>query len=117
MHVCAMMDEVDAAHGIVPRYPGVTSALGCVMADMRHDGVQTLNAALEALDIDDLLARIDGLAAACQERLDSAGVAFEGIRESIELDMLYVGQSHTVRVEIARDALTCLLYTSPSPRD
>jgi len=70
-----MMDEVDAAHGIVPRYPGVTSALGCVMADMRHDGVQTLNAALEALDIDDLLARIDGLAAACQERLDSAGVA------------------------------------------
>jgi len=106
LHVCAMMDEVDAAHGIVPRYPGVTSALGCVMADMRHDGVQTLNAALEALDIDDLLARIDGLAAACQERLDSAGVAFEGIRESIELDMLYVGQSHTVRVEIARDALT-----------
>lgn len=106
LHVCAMMDEVDAAHGIVPRYPGVTSALGCVMADMRHDGVQTLNSALEVLDVDDLLARIDGLAAACQERLDSAGVAFEGIRESIELDMLYVGQSHTVRVEIARDALT-----------
>jgi N-methylhydantoinase A len=96
---------VDAARGIVPRYPGVTSALGCVMADMRHDGVQTLNVALAALDADDLLARIDGLALACQERLDSAGVGFQGIRESIELDMLYVGQSHTVRVEVGRDEL------------
>ncbi|WP_417224218.1 hydantoinase/oxoprolinase family protein [Achromobacter spanius] len=105
LHVCAMMNEVDAAHGIVPRYPGVTSALGCVMADMRHDGVQTLNTALDALDAADLLARIDGLALACQERLDSAGVAFEGIRESIELDMLYVGQSHTVRVELTRAEL------------
>ncbi|MNI55838.1 Acetone carboxylase beta subunit [compost metagenome] len=89
----------------MPRYPGVTSALGCVMADMRHDGVQTLNTALDALDAADLLARIDGLAQACQERLDSAGVAFEGIRESIELDMLYVGQSHTVRVELSRAEL------------
>ncbi|KGD92479.1 hydantoin utilization protein A [Achromobacter sp. RTa] len=105
LHVCAMMNEVDAARGIVPRYPGVTSALGCVMADMRHDGVQTLNVALESLDAGDLLARIDSLARACQERLDSAGVAFEGIRESIELDMLYVGQSHTVRVEIGRGEL------------
>jgi N-methylhydantoinase A len=105
LHVCAMMNEVDAARGIVPRYPGVTSALGCVMADMRHDGVQTLNVALDALDAGDLLARIDSLALACQERLDSAGVAFEGIRESIELDMLYVGQSHTVRVEVGRGEL------------
>ncbi|MFM8822478.1 MAG: hydantoinase/oxoprolinase family protein, partial [Limnohabitans sp.] len=39
LHVCAMMREVGVATGIVPRYPGVTSALGCVMADMRHDAV------------------------------------------------------------------------------
>ena len=105
LHVCAMMNEVGSEYGIVPRFPGVTSALGCVMADMRHDGVQTLNVALAALDADDLRARIDDLAQACQARLDSAGVAFEGVHESIELDMLYVGQSHTVRVEIDRPAL------------
>ncbi|MGA0583111.1 MAG: hydantoinase/oxoprolinase family protein [Castellaniella sp.] len=105
LHVCAMMSEVGAAHGIVPRFPGVTSALGCVMADMRHDGVQTLNVSLDALDVEDLLARIDALGQACQARLDSARVAFEGVHESIELDMLYVGQSHTVRVEVARAEL------------
>ena len=72
---------------------------------MRHDAVQTLNRGLAELDIDDLRARVASMAEACQQRLDSAGVAFEAMRESIELDMLYVGQSHTVRVEVQRDAL------------
>ncbi|WP_281718005.1 hydantoinase/oxoprolinase family protein [Pandoraea apista] len=105
LHVCAMMREVGTTTGIVPRYPGVTSALGCVMADMRHDSVQTLNQPLAALDVEDLLARVEALAESCQTRLDSAGVRFESVREAIELDMLYVGQSHTVRVPVLRDAL------------
>ncbi|AVF41471.1 hydantoin utilization protein A [Pandoraea apista] len=105
LHVCAMMREVGTTTGIVPRYPGVTSALGCVMADMRHDSVQTLNQPLAALDVEDLVARVEALAQACQIRLDSAGVRFEAVREVIELDMLYVGQSHTVRVPVSRDAL------------
>ncbi|MFK0377875.1 hydantoinase/oxoprolinase family protein [Pandoraea sp. NPDC090278] len=105
LHVCAMMREVGTTTGIVPRYPGVTSALGCVIADMRHDSVQTLNQPLAALDTDDLAERVDGLAQACQARLDSAGVRFESVREIIELDMLYVGQSHTVRVPVARERL------------
>lgn len=105
LHVCAMMREVGCTRGLIPRFPGVTSALGCVMADMRHDGVQTLNVTLDGLNIDELVARIDALAEACQARLDSAGVAFEGVRESIELDMLYAGQSHTVTVEVSREAL------------
>lgn len=105
LHVCAMMREVGTTTGIVPRYPGVTSALGCVIADMRHDSVQTLNQPLAALDTADLVARVEALAEACQARLDSAGVRFEGVRELVELDMLYVGQSHTVRVPVTREQL------------
>lgn len=105
LHVCAMMREVGTTTGIVPRYPGVTSALGCVIADMRHDSVQTLNQPLAALDTADLVARVEALAEACQARLDSAGVRFDGVREIVELDMLYVGQSHTVRVPVTREQL------------
>lgn len=105
LHVCAMMREVGTTTGIVPRFPGVTSAIGCVIADMRHDAVQTLNRGLAELDVDDLRARVSGMADTCQQRLDSAGVAFEAVRENVELDMLYVGQSHTVRVEVQRNAL------------
>lgn len=100
LHVCAMMREVGVTTGIVPRYPGVTSALGCVMADMRHDAVQTLNKGLAELDIDDLRQRITTVAQACQQRLDSAGVRFSQVQEVIALDMLYAGQTHTVQVPL-----------------
>ena len=98
LHVCAMMREVGVATGNVPRYPGVTSALGCVIADMRHDAVQTLNRPLAELDVDDLRTRIATLSAACQHRLDSSGVRFDAVREVIAFDMLYAGQTHTLPV-------------------
>lgn len=105
LHVCAMMREVGVGTGIVPRYPGVTSALGCVMADMRHDAVQTLNKTLAELDVADLRERVAALAASCQARLDSAGVKFVQVQEIIALDMLYAGQTHTVQVPVQSEAL------------
>ena len=106
LHVCAMMREVGVATGIVPRYPGVTSALGCVMADMRHDAVQTLNQALSDVNFKDVVTRIDKLAEACQTRLDSAGVRFVAVDESIALDMLFTGQTHTLQVNVQRAQLS-----------
>ena len=100
LHVCAMMREVGVTTGIVPRYPGVTSALGCVMADMRHDAVQTLNKSLLDLDLVQLQSRLADLAQACQKRLDSAGVRFERVHEVVNLDMLYMGQTHTLQVPL-----------------
>jgi len=105
LHVCAMMREVGVRTGIVPRYPGVTSALGCVMADMRHDAVQTLNLSLPEVDWAALRARVESLAQACQARLDSAGVRFEGVHDLISLDMLYMGQTHTLQVAVTREQL------------
>ena len=105
LHVCAMMREVGVSTGIVPRYPGVTSALGCVMADMRHDAVQTLNVSLPEVDWAALQERVACLAQACQARLDSAGVRFEGVHDIISLDMLYMGQTHTLQVTVTRDEL------------
>ena len=106
LHVCAMMREVGVTTGIVPRYPGVTSALGCVMADMRHDAVQTINKSLADLDLKHLTSLLAGLADACQKRLDSAGVRFESIQEVVALDMLYMGQTHTLQVTLDTQEIT-----------
>ncbi len=105
LHVCAMMREVGVTTGIVPRYPGVTSALGCVMADMRHDAVQTLNQGLADVNFDRLRKLRADFEASCRARLDSAGVRFEAVREEISLDMLYQGQTHTVNVQLSADKL------------
>jgi N-methylhydantoinase A len=105
LHVCAMMREVGVTTGIVPRYPGVTSALGCVIADLRHDAVQTLNQGLATMDFAQLRELRQQLRQRCQTRLDSAGVRLDHIREELALDMLYQGQTHTVAVPIAADGL------------
>lgn len=101
LHAGALIKEVGLAGALVPRFPGVTSALGCVIADMRHDFVRTVNGLLDTVDI----AFLDGEAAAFrnegQALLDRAGVAFEGRETLVELDMSYLGQTHTVAVPLA----------------
>ena len=112
LHVCAMMREVGVTTGIVPRYPGVTSALGCVMADMRHDAVQTLNQSLHQLDVAQLKQHVQEMAQACRQRLDSAGVPFESVQEVVALDMLYMGQTHTLQVTLPPGDITRELIQS-----
>jgi N-methylhydantoinase A len=48
---------------------------------------------------------VDALATACQVRLDSAGVKFVRVDEVISFDMLYMGQTHTLQVNVLRDQL------------
>ena len=106
LHACAMMSEVGVTTGIVPRYPGVTSALGCVIADMRHDAVQTINRSVTDLDFDALREQVSELRVTCQARLDTAGVMFDRVSEVLSFDMLYQGQTHTIGVEVAVEDLS-----------
>jgi N-methylhydantoinase A len=100
LHAGALLREVGLARALIPRFPGVTSALGCVIADMRHDRVHTLNLLLDALDPAALRAEMDAAAESLAALLDRAGVAFTGRRVVHELDMSYVGQTHTVAVPL-----------------
>jgi len=103
LHTGALIKEVGLSKALVPRYPGVTSALGCVIADMRFDRVHTLNVMLDAVDTADLAEEMIATAMAGEERLKESNVAFKGIEHVFELDMLYVGQTHTVAVKLPVD--------------
>ncbi|MBM3573575.1 MAG: hydantoinase/oxoprolinase family protein, partial [Alphaproteobacteria bacterium] len=100
LHAGALLKEVGLAKALVPRFPGVTSALGCVIADMRHDFVRTVNRLLDDLDPAALERDMIQTAQAGLELLDRAGVDFGGRDIVWELDMSYVGQTHTVSVPL-----------------
>lgn len=100
LHAGALIREVGLARALVPRYAGVTSALGCVIADMRHDRVRTLNRMLAAIEPEALRAEMDAAVADLSTLLDRAGVAFTGRSVTHELDMSYLGQTHTVAVRL-----------------
>ena len=100
LHAGALLREVGLKAALVPRYPGVTSALGCVIADIRHDQVQTVNLSLDGLDAAALDARMVAEATTALEIVQSAGLQVDRIDVIFELDMHYVGQTHTVSVNL-----------------
>jgi N-methylhydantoinase A len=100
LHVSALIKDVGLKAALVPRYPGVTSALGCVIADIRHDQVQTVNLFLDGLDITALTRRMLSEAAHAQAVVNDARLAMERVETVFELDMHYVGQTHTIRATL-----------------
>lgn len=104
LHVCAMMREVGMYTGLIPRFPGITSALGCVIADVRMDQVRTINRLLTDLDPDTFAADVARSVQDLTEQTRRTGVPLAGIRVEVELDMLYAGQTHTLAVPLPTDA-------------
>ena len=100
LHTGAMIKEVGIGRAIVPRYPGVTSAMGCVIADMRQDFVQTINTLTATLDLSALQATMQDHVDAGMASLAKAQSRFESKDITFELDMAYVGQTHTVSVPL-----------------
>ena len=100
LHAGAILADVGLARAIVPRFPGVTSAMGCVIADMRQDFVQTLNVMADQVDEDALRQVMQTHVDQGLAMLDAAKSTFERRDTVFELDMAYVGQTHTVSVPL-----------------
>ena len=101
LHIGALIGEVGLAKALVPRFPGVTSALGCLMADMQHDHVQTLNAALDDVDLKTIKGAIQDASARGESVLKESGAPLDDIALRVALDMLYAGQTHSVSVPVS----------------
>ncbi len=100
LHATALARELGIPRVLVPPRPGVTNALGCLVADARHDFVRTLNRPLVGLDMDELRAvaleqRADGRAALARET-----TPIEGETLLIAADMQFRGQTHLIRVAL-----------------
>jgi len=100
LHVGALIRQIGLKCALVPRFPGITSALGCVLADLRHDMVQTVNLMLEGLDAAALERRMRDAGLQAAAVVAAAGIAVERIDIQYELDMHYLGQTHTVPVPL-----------------
>jgi N-methylhydantoinase A len=100
LHVSALVRQIGLKGALVPRFPGITSALGCVLADLRHDVVQTLNLMLDGLDGSALDRRMRAAGQDASAVVAGARIAVERTDLLFELDMHYLGQTHTVQVPL-----------------
>ena len=101
LHVCAMIRDVGLSRALVPPLPGINSALGCAIADLRHDRVLTLNLLLDKLDVEKLNAIIEIERAGALAVVREAGIAESLCETLVEFDMQFVGQTHAISVPMA----------------
>ncbi|HEX7439116.1 MAG TPA: hydantoinase/oxoprolinase family protein, partial [Caldimonas sp.] len=83
-----------------------TNALGCVVADLRHDFVATVNQPLEALAEARISAVFQAQVAAGRERIARERVAVERIVTVHRADMQFQGQSHILPVAVPDAGIT-----------
>ena len=106
LHAVALARELAIPKVLIPARPGLTNALGCVVADLRHDFVATVNQPLEALAEgrvgEVFTAQVEnGRALVAREN-----VAVERVETLHRADMQFQGQSHILPVAIASTAVT-----------
>jgi N-methylhydantoinase A len=106
LHAVALARELAIPKVLIPARPGLTNALGCVVADLRHDFVATVNQPLEALDD----ARVADVFAAQiangQALIERENVSVERILTLHRADMQFQGQSHILPVAIDSPSVT-----------
>ncbi len=103
MHGAALIREVGIKTMLVPPYPGVLCAMGCVMADIRYDLSQTVEQRLDRTDIATIHSILRRQRGEGEAQLRSSAAPYSGTRVEHFADMAYLGQIHSLRVPIERE--------------
>jgi len=100
LHAAALARELGIPQILVPCRPGITNALGCVVADLRQDFVNAINQPLDTVDIGQVQAVFAKQVMEGTDVLQRQGVELRQIRTTFSADMQFVGQTHLLRVPL-----------------
>ncbi|AZL60856.1 hydantoinase/oxoprolinase family protein [Tabrizicola piscis] len=100
LHAVALARELGVPRVLIPARPGITNALGCVVADLRHDFVRTLNRPLDAADMAEVHAILAAQEAEGRRLVGAEKITLRATRTTFSADMQFVGQTHLLRVPV-----------------
>jgi len=108
LHGAALLRELRIGAMLLPAVPGVLCAMGCAVADVRHDFSQTVERMLPReedpregrLDPAELDAILDGQREDAERQIERDGVVLEAVEIQHLADMSYQGQVHRLRVPV-----------------
>ncbi len=100
LHAAALAKELGIPKVLIPARPGLTNALGCLVADLRHDFVRTINKPLSAVSEQELAAVLSAHVEEGRSILAKEDVQIEDVRVFHTADMQFQGQTHILNVAI-----------------
>lgn len=106
LHATALARELGLPRVLVPARPGITNALGCVVADLRHDFVNTINQPVASLDEAKLREVLERHRNEGEALIAKEAVKPDAIRVTHSADMQFVGQTHIINVPLPSSSVT-----------
>ncbi|HLC25383.1 MAG TPA: hydantoinase/oxoprolinase family protein [bacterium] len=94
IHAARIAQDLGSPKVLVPRTPGVTSALGLLMSDVKHDYVRSKLESLESLDREKILEVFQGLEEQARADLKKEGFPSQDVFLEFFLDMRYANQGY-----------------------
>ena len=98
VHAGRIARDLGTAGVIVPLYPGVFSAIGLLVSDVKHDYIRSQLTPLSKATPEAINGMFEHLAAQALEELRGDGFAPDCIRIERALDMRYAGQGYEIAV-------------------
>ena len=106
LHAVALARELGIPKVLVPMRPGITNAVGCVVADVRHDYVNSINIPLSQMEmnqVDDIFCR---QIEAGKKIIETEGVEIEELLVIHDVDMQFQGQTHILNFPVQETRLS-----------
>ncbi len=100
MHVNDIVRELKIPTVVIPLNPGITSALGLLMTDLRHDYVVTYICRVDRIDLDKVNELYRDFEAQGRSLLSQEGAKEKDMLASKFMDMRYVGQSYELTIPV-----------------
>ncbi|MBA2962176.1 MULTISPECIES: hydantoinase/oxoprolinase family protein [Ramlibacter] len=100
LHASAIGREIGMRQLIIPRAPGHFCAFGMLHSDLRYDNVRTTFRKLEEMDFTEVEHAFEELAAIGRRTLTESRVKTASVNVDYAADMRYVGQEHSVTVDL-----------------
>ena len=100
LHASSLAKELGIPKVLIPARPGITNALGCVVADLRQDFTKTLNMPIDKVNIQDLHYLFEDQEKRGIESIKKQGLELTNISSSFSLDMQFIGQTHILRIDL-----------------
>lgn len=100
MHAGALTRELKVKKALVPLNPGVFSAWGMLMTDLRQDFIRTLIRRSDQIDPAELTSFFAEMEAQTMDLMKEQNISENRIMFQRFVDMRYMGQEHTVKVPV-----------------
>ncbi len=106
LHAAALARELAIPKILIPAKPGLTNALGCLVADVRHDYVRTVNKPVAALDMAEVRGILEAQIAEGKATIAREGVHVDELVVLHSADMQFLGQSHILTIAVKSPRVT-----------